>query len=119
MSEQLSHRVLNVGSHPEHVEVTGSITIDRRGRSTGLRHIGAGIAEWADATPSEPWVLPYEEALYIISGELTIEADGYAVVGRTGDVVTAEKGVEMVTYATPGTRVFFASYPGNWQDASN
>lgn len=108
--------VMNVNRDPAHVETNGSIIIDRRAPLTGLRHIGAGIAEWTNATPSEPWRIPYEEVLYVIEGELTVVAGDLTVVGRVGDVITAERGVEMVTRAVPGTRVFFASYPGNWKE---
>jgi ethanolamine utilization protein EutQ (cupin superfamily) len=80
---------MNVPHDPAFAEVNGAITIDRRARATGLRHISAGIAVWSDSTPSEPWLLHYEEVLYNVEGELTIAAGDLKVVGRAGDVVTA------------------------------
>ena len=107
---------MNVSYDPAFTEVNGSIRIDRRSRATGLSHIVAGFAEWTDATPSEPWVLPYEEAVFVLEGQLTIEAGDLKVVGRPGELITVEKGTETVSYATPGTKVFYASYPGNWKE---
>ena len=108
--------VMNASYDAAFTEVNGSIRIDRRSRATGLSNIVAGFSEFTDATPSEPWVLPYEEALYVIEGELTIEAGDLKVVGRPGDVVTIEKGTEIVSYATPGTKLFYTAYPGNWKE---
>lgn len=107
---------MNVPSKPELVEVMGSVRLDRRSPATGLSHIGFGLAEWTDSTPSEPWVLPYEEALYVIAGEITILAADQRIVGRPGDVVTVERGTEIISWASPGTRVFYASHPGNWRE---
>lgn len=107
---------MNVPYDPSFVEVNGSVRIDRRSRATGLSHIVAGFAEWTDATPSEPWVLPYEEAVFVLEGELTIQVGDRKVVGHPGELLTVEKGTETLAYATPGTKVFYASYPGNWKD---
>jgi ethanolamine utilization protein EutQ len=110
---------MNIPFDPAHVDVLGSITVDRRSFASGLSHITAGFAEWIAGEVMEPWVLPYEEALYVISGELTIVADGKTIVGRPGDMITCEKGTTQVATAIPGTRVFFASYPRDWRETSD
>lgn len=111
--------LLNVPFDPSNTEILGSVKVDRRALSTGLSSISAGFAEWIDGAEMEPWTLPYEEAVYVISGELTISSGDTTVVGHAGDMITCERGVEQVASGTPGTRVFFASYPANWRETSD
>lgn len=107
---------MNVAYDPAHTEIMGALRIDRRSWSSGLSHLTAGFAEWLDETPTEPWALPYEEAVLVLEGELRITYGDEVVIGRPGDLVTVEQGTETVASATAGTKLFFASYPRNWKE---
>ncbi|MCG3751974.1 cupin domain-containing protein [Amycolatopsis sp. Poz14] len=101
---------------PAHHDAIGPIRIDRRTIGSGLVDLATGFAEFVEETPTDEWVQPYEEALYILDGELTIRANGDTVVGTSGDVITVEKGANVSASATVGTRVYFAVVPANWRE---
>ncbi|GAB3680978.1 cupin domain-containing protein [Saccharopolyspora tripterygii] len=102
---------------PAHHDSIGPIRIDRRTVGSGLIDLSAGFAEFVDETPADEWVQPYEEALYVLEGELTIRANGDKVVGKAGDVIAVRKGAKVSSSATAGTRVYFAVVPANWRES--
>lgn len=101
---------------PAHRDAIGPIRIDRRTVGSGLVDLATGFAEFVDETPADEWVQPYEEALYVLEGQLTIRANGDTVIGTPGDVIAVEKGAKVSASATIGTRVYFAVVPANWRE---
>jgi ethanolamine utilization protein EutQ len=101
---------------PAHHDTLGPIRIDRRTVGSGLVDLAAGFAEFVEETPTDEWVQPYEEALYVLDGELTVRANGDTIVGTAGDVLTVAKGANVSASATAGTRVYFAVVPANWRE---
>lgn len=93
----------------------GPIAIERRSMPNGLNDLSAGIVRFPDGGRSEPWTLPYEEAFYVIEGQLTLHVvDGDSVVVPGGEVVTLEKGCTVEYEGEPGTTAFFCLVPANW-----
>lgn len=100
----------------EFTATNGPVHVDRRSRPTNLTQLSAGFVDFPEAGTTDPWTLPYEEAFYVISGELTLHHDGEAIVGRAGDVLVLEEGVTVTYEGTAGTRAFFSLVPADWMD---
>ena len=74
----------------------------------------AGFMSWA-REDSFPWELTYDEVDYVLEGVLHIGVDGRTVEGRPGDVLFIPKGSKIV-FGTPSrVKVFYVTYPANWQ----
>lgn len=74
----------------------------------------AGIMSWA-REDSFPWKLGYDEIDYVLEGVLQITIDGRTLEGKTGDVFYLPKGSSLI-FGTPSrVRVFYVTYPANWQ----
>ncbi|WP_191244330.1 cupin domain-containing protein [Amycolatopsis deserti] len=101
---------------PAHRDAIGPISIDRRTVGSGLVDLATGFAEFVDDAPADEWVQPYEEALYVLEGELKIRVNGHTVVGTPGDVIAVEKGATVSASGKVGTRVYFAVVPANWRE---
>jgi ethanolamine utilization protein EutQ (cupin superfamily) len=95
-------------------------TSDDRYKNSQLTELGPAFMTWEEAGQTDQWVIGFEEALYVIAGELTINAveDGhaYTVSGTAGDVLTVGKGATVSYTGTAGTRAFVCFSPLNWQD---
>ena len=79
------------------------------------RTLGAGFARFEDIVFE--WKMDYDEVLYVIDGDVTVDYDGGSARGRTGDVVYVPRG-NAVTYRFVGRcNVFFATYPVDWEHA--
>lgn len=80
------------------------------------RTIGAGLVRFRDI--SFEWSLDYDEVLYILAGQVTVEHDGRTVRGSVGDVILLHSG-SSVTYRFEGAcEAFFATYPVDWEERS-
>jgi ethanolamine utilization protein EutQ len=74
----------------------------------------AGFMSWS-RDDSFPWELTYDEVDYVLEGVLQIGIDGRTVEGRPGDVLFIPKGSKIV-FGTPSrVKVFYVTYPANWQ----
>lgn len=100
----------------KHIALKGTTTIDRRSRAAEFNDLSAGFIEYAEHRISDPWTLPYEEAFYIISGELTLHHDGCSVSGGPGDMMTIARGTTVRYEGTAGFRAFFCLVPADWMD---
>ena len=97
----------------------GPVQIDRRTPPFGLAELAAGFVEFPEGGRTDPWTLPYEEAFYVIEGELTLHVEtegeqGGTVVGKTGDVLALHRGATVRYEGTPGTRAFYSLVPADW-----
>jgi ethanolamine utilization protein EutQ (cupin superfamily) len=92
----------------------GPLLVDQRTRASGLVDLGAGFVDFPDGGTSAQWTTPYEEVIYVLTGELTVAADAQSVRGRPGDVLTIAKGTTVTYGGTRGTRVFFSLVPADW-----
>lgn len=108
--------VRNMPFDPEHTGVNGPVAIDRRSKPSRLSELSAGFVTFTEAGATEPWTLPYEEAFYVVEGELTLVLDGERITAVAGEVLTLEKGVTVVYEGTEGTRAFFSLVPADWMD---
>lgn len=97
------------------LETHGPLAVDRRSRGSALTALAGGFAEFTDSSPAEPTTLPYEELLYVIEGEITLTVGDQVITGSTGDFLTLEKGATVVFAGTPGTRLFYAVSPADWE----
>ncbi len=74
----------------------------------------AGFMAWK-AADSFSWQLDYDEIDYVLEGMLHLGIDGRVVEARPGDVVYIPKG-SRVFFGTPNrVRVFYVTYPADWQ----
>lgn len=81
-------------------------------RLVGPEHsetMGCGIATYRGVRTT--WHLPFDEILYVISGEMTVRGSGQEWRVGPGDVLFFPEGVP-VEYDAPGeVTVFYAKYP--------
>ena len=90
---------------------------NRMSRQSGFEDLSAGFMEFNDGDETPAWTAPYEEVMYVISGELILRSPGgHEVKAKQGEVVTVLKGAELTYQGTAGTKLFFALTPANWQE---
>ena len=106
--------VLNLQQDKTHGGSNGPVIIDRRTPGSGLSELSSGFVDFEVGGSTEPWTLQYEEAFYVISGEMKLHFGDEVVVGRPGDVLSIEKGTTVVYEGTEGTRAFFSLVPADW-----
>ena len=92
----------------------GPMTTELRSAGKGLKDLGGGILRFDNGGTGEPWKLPYEELLYVISGTLRLKFDGQVLTAVPGDVITIPRGSEVVYEGDPGTTAFYALAPSTW-----
>lgn len=92
----------------------GPMTVELRSASTGLRQLGGGIIRFDDGGAGDPWRLPYEEMLCVLTGILRIRYDDAVLEAGPGEVVTIPRGAEVVYEGDPGTTAFYALTPADW-----
>lgn len=109
-----SHPVKLAPFNAEFTAQNGPIDIERRSTPNGLSDLSAGIVTFPAGGRSEPWTLPYEEAFYVIGGQLSLHVGDETVVVPAGEVVTLEKGCTVEYEGEPGTTAFFCLVPANW-----
>ena len=84
--------------------------------ATDPASLGAGVCEYKGVFE---WDLHYEAVYYMISGSLTvIDEDGEHTVGP-GQIMTIPKGSRGRYVSPEGCRLFWAIYPGNWEEISD
>lgn len=108
-------KVVNVPFDHSLTAPSGPFVLDRRSRASALTQLSAGFMESADGGRGEPWTLPYEEIVYVISGVLTLHMEGAeSVVIEPDEFATIEQGTTIIYEATPGTRALYALAPADW-----
>lgn len=74
--------------------------------------LGCGFARFEKC--AFPWMLSYDETMYIIEGAIEIEHGGGVLLARPGDVVFVPRG-SAVEYRIPARcLLFYATYPVDW-----
>ena len=65
-----------------------------------------------------PWEMNYDEVNYVIEGDYVLTVDNQVFRARPGDVLYIPKGARVV-FSSPGfAKVFYATYPANWDQLS-
>ena len=98
----------------------GPMTVQNIGEGSGLHDLGTYFMTFVETGASEPWQLRYEEALYVISGELDLVVEEGDRTSRlrshTGDVIAMRRGAVVRYQGVVGTRLFACITPLNWKD---
>lgn len=64
------------------------------------------------------WDMSYDEINYVIEGDYVLKVDGKVIKAGPGDVIYLPKGAHVV-FSSPGfARVFYVTYPANWEELS-
>lgn len=64
------------------------------------------------------WDMAYDEINYVIEGDYVLKVDGKVFRAGPGDVIYLPKGAHVV-FSSPGfARVFYVTYPANWEELS-
>ncbi|MFI8975030.1 hypothetical protein ACIGO9_19235 [Nocardia asteroides] len=92
----------------------GPMTVELRTAPNGLKQLGGGIIRFDDGGSGEPWKLPYEEVLCVLTGTLRVAFDDTEIVAGPGEVVTIPRGALVVYTGEPGTSAFYALTPADW-----
>jgi ethanolamine utilization protein EutQ len=65
-----------------------------------------------------PWHLTYDEIDYVVEGEFELRIDGMVHKGKAGDVMSIPKGSSVVFGSPSRAKVFYVTYPANWEEIS-
>lgn len=66
-----------------------------------------------------PWHLTYDEIDYVVEGEFELQVGDKVFKGKPGDVISIPKGTSVVFGSPSRTKVFYVTYPANWEEMSN
>ncbi len=66
-----------------------------------------------------PWQLTYDEIDYVVEGEFELSINGTVHNCRPGDVLSIPKGSSVVFGSSSYAKVFYVTYPANWEEISN
>jgi ethanolamine utilization protein EutQ (cupin superfamily) len=85
---------------------------DDRHKNSTLTAFGPGFLSFDEQGETEKVTMQFDEALYVISGELVLLVnDEYTVTGVPGDVLTIDKGATVRYAGTKETRAFLCVGP--------
>lgn len=87
-------------------EIGEAIGVDRS--ST----VGSGFARFEAC--QFPWVLSYDETVYVIDGAMTVVSQGRELVAAAGDVMFLPKGSEVEYRIEDRCLLFYATFPVDW-----
>lgn len=65
-----------------------------------------------------PWHLTYDEIDYIVEGEFELQINGTVTKCKAGDVLSIPKGSSVVFGSPSHAKVFYVTYPANWEEIS-
>ncbi len=79
-------------------------------------NLAAGFMTFSNCELS--WDMAYDEINYVIEGDYVLRVDGREIKASPGDVIYLPKGAHVV-FSSPGfARVFYVTYPANWEELS-
>jgi ethanolamine utilization protein EutQ len=84
--------------------------------ATNGESMSVGFARYARGA-ANPWTVGYDEALVIIKGVFTVEAEGDARTATAGEVIFLRRGTTVVYRAEEDAEVVFVTYP-HWLAAT-
>ncbi len=111
-----------IPQNPDNCVAFGPTTSDRRTTDSRLSQLGAGFLTFDEDGSSEPWTLPYEEVLYVVSGTVRLVVGPASerpeeIVAVEGDVVVVPRGSTVRYGGDEGTRLFWSLVPQDWRTA--
>ena len=63
-----------------------------------------------------PWHMTYDEVNYVVEGDYVLKVDNQVFRAKPGDVLYIPKGSQAV-FSSPGfAKVFYVTYPANWDE---
>jgi ethanolamine utilization protein EutQ len=65
-----------------------------------------------------PWHLTYDEIDYVVEGEFELQINGTVNKCKAGDVLSIPKGSSVVFGSPFYAKVFYVTYPANWEEIS-
>lgn len=65
-----------------------------------------------------PWHMSYDEVNYVIEGEYVLKIDDKVFKAQPGDVIYIPKGTNVVFSSPSYAKVFYVTYPANWDELS-
>ncbi|WP_148222425.1 hypothetical protein [Rhodococcus opacus] len=92
----------------------GPMKLELRSARTGIDQLAGGILRFDDGGAGEPWKLPYDEMLYVITGTLRLRFADQILSLAPGEVAAIPRGAEVVYEGEPGTTAFYALTPADW-----
>jgi ethanolamine utilization protein EutQ (cupin superfamily) len=116
-------------NHPEHVvraefdeqnvKPFGPATIEHRSAAAGLAQLGTYVMVFQESGLSDPWMVQYEESIYVVKGEGTIVSVNSGretpLVASPGELVLLQKGATVRYGGTAGTELLLSIAPVNWR----
>lgn len=66
-----------------------------------------------------PWTLTYDEIDYVVEGDFELRVGNKVFKGKPGDVISIPKGTSVVFGSPSRAKVFYVTYPANWEEMSN
>lgn len=85
--------------------------------AAGFTELGGGWVRMDGSDELAGWTLRYDEVLYVVRGELEVEAAGTGTVARAGEAILIARGTTVTYRAKPDTLVFYALHPRDWAEA--
>lgn len=86
-------------------------------RTAGLlARLGTYFMVFHDESYSLPWMLQYEETIYVAEGQLRIREGEKVTIAEPGELVVLPKGVTVEYGGAVGTRVVLSITPVNWRE---
>lgn len=79
-------------------------------------NLGAGFMTYERS--KLPWFLTYDEVDYVIEGEFHLEANNQLIKAGPGDVIYIPKNTQVVFSSPSYAKVFYTTYPSNWDELS-
>lgn len=76
-----------------------------------MSDLGAGFGRLTNAR--FPWIVKYDEIIFVLEGELTIHTDGKALVAKKHDSIWLPAGTAL-EYAAENALIAYAIHPANW-----
>lgn len=65
-----------------------------------------------------PWTLTYDEIDYVVEGDFELRVGEKVFKGKPGDVISIPKGTSVVFGSPTRAKVFYVTYPANWEEIS-
>jgi mannose-6-phosphate isomerase-like protein (cupin superfamily) len=103
-------------SEEPYIDFTPGMRLARVITSAGSTVLGGGWIRMDGTGSLDEWQLPYDEVLYVIEGQITIDCKGESITASAGQALLLAHG-NTVTFRSPGEALgFFVLYPRDWSE---